>query len=378
MAKKLEATRTKPRKIWNLDIGDQIRDEELDGRKFVVVPMTMILEGVHTGSQGPVYYSLDELAKTPKMWNMKPVLIEHPFRGDTGTDLTVYKKQAVGMIMNTYFDSDEGKLKAEAWIDKDLAQNKYPALLEHIEHRLPMEVSTGLFSELILEPGTWKGEEYKGRIVNIRADHLAILPHKQGACSLADGAGLLINQSFDEPDIQEGKEHLFVFTTVINGEYLPGTPIVEGEEEEQANAVQKPAPPKKNENAELAKMVKPIQSAEHPYELDTDQCKIIIIPKTSGLDFQKTAAPQMPIANYSEADEEDKPLPEKTPEAIQDNAKVLTPAEEQAEAVEDAKTGKKDHYIELRNRLAAALIRRHRSGVRNSKKKLSKRLKTRV
>lgn len=371
MAKKLEATRTKPQKIWNLDIGEQIRNEELDGRKFVVVPMTMILEGVHTGSQGPVYYSVDELAKTPKMWNMKPIVIEHPFRGDTATDLEVYKKQAVGMIMNTYFDPDEGKLKAEAWIDKDLAQNKYPQLLEHIEHRLPMEVSTGLFSELILEPGTWKGEEYKGRIVNIRADHLAILPHKQGACSLADGAGLLINESFEETAPTSGKEQLFVFTTVIN-EYPPGTPLVEGEAEDDEVEQQqaKPKPRLKNTQAEVAQMMKPIQSPAHPYELDTDQFKMIVIPKNSRFDFEKADISQMSVSNYSEPDEEDQPLPEKTPEAIQDNAKVLSPSEQQAEAVQDMKTGKKDHYIELRNKLAAALIRRHIRGPRNSKKKL--------
>lgn len=368
MAKEIHAVKTKPRKIWNLDIGEQIRDEELDGRKFVVVPMTMILEGVHTGSQGPVYYSVEELAKTPKMWNMKPIVIEHPFRGDTATDLEVYKKQAVGMIMNTYFDSDEGKLKAEAWIDKDLAQNKYPALLEHIEHRLPMEVSTGLFSELILEPGTWKGEEYKGRIVNIRADHLAILPHKQGACSLADGAGLLINESFEEAAPNDGREQLFVFTTVIN-EYPPGTPIVDDNFTEEQEQYQEKKPRLTNSPTDVKKMTNPIQSTDHPYELDTEQFKMIVIPKQRGLGVEKADLPQTPVANYSEPDEEDKPIPEKPTQAIQDNAKVLTPAEQQAEAIEDKKTGNKDHYIELRNKLAAALIRRHMKNVRNNKKK---------
>lgn len=366
MANATESTKTTPRKIWNLDIGDKVRNEELDGRKFIVVPMTMILEGVHTGSQGPVYYSVDELAKTPKMWNMKPVLIEHPFRGDTATDLEVYKKQAVGMIMNTYFDTEEGKLKAEAWIDKDLAQSKYPQLLEHIEYRLPMEVSTGLFSELILEPGVWKGEEYKGRIVNIRADHLAILPHKQGACSLADGAGLLINQSFDEPDSKGGKEQLFVFTTVINGEYPPGTPMVEGVEVDEPKAPQKPR--LKNTYSDVAPMVKPIEGS-HPYEVDTPEFRMVIIPKTRPEVVSKSEIPSMPIANYSEPDEEDLPIPEKPEEAIQDNAKILTPEERKAEAVEDAKTGKKDHYMELKNRLAAALIRRHIKSTKNVKKK---------
>lgn len=210
-------------KVWNFDLGTLIRREELDGRHYIVVPMVMILEGVHVGSQGPVYYSPEELAKTPKQWNMKPIVVEHPFRGDTATDLEVYKKQAVGMIMNTHYV--DGKLKAEAWIDEERAQEKCPELIQHIEHRLPMEVSTGLFSELVMESGTWHGEEYKGKIINIRADHLAILPKKQGACSLSDGAGLLINQSYENKDV-DSTAVFNVITTVINQTYPPGSTVV--------------------------------------------------------------------------------------------------------------------------------------------------------
>lgn len=211
-------------KIWNIDLGTEYREEELDGRRYIVVPMVMILEGVHTGSQGPVYYSIDELAKTPKMWNLKPIVIEHPFRGDTATDLEVYKRQSVGMVMNTHFT--DGKLKAEAWIDIDKALEKCPTILEHIKHRLPMEISTGLFSELVLEEGVWNGEPYKGRIINIRADHLAILPQKQGACSLSDGAGLLINQRQEI----DHNEVLNVISTVVNQEYVAGSNVVLDEE----------------------------------------------------------------------------------------------------------------------------------------------------
>ena len=156
-------------KVWNFDLGTLIRREELNGRQYIVVPMVMILEGVHVGSQGPVYYSLDELAKTPKQWNMKPIVIEH---------------------------------------------------------RLPMEVSTGLFSELVMESGTWNGEEYKGKIINIRADHLAILPKKQGACSLSDGAGLLINQSYANNDSNTKGDTLNIISKVINQTFPPGSNVV--------------------------------------------------------------------------------------------------------------------------------------------------------
>jgi hypothetical protein len=46
--------------------------------------------------------------------------------------------------------------------------------------------------------GTLNGMEY-GRIArNLMPDHLAILPDKIGACSIADGAGLLRNSLYVE------------------------------------------------------------------------------------------------------------------------------------------------------------------------------------
>ena len=184
--------------IWNVDKKPRVRHEELDGRQYLVVPMSMILEGVHTGSQGPIYYSKSELSKTPKMWNMKPITIAHPKRGDTATDLGIYKSQAIGMIMGAKWQ--DGKLKAEAWIDKKKAKRIEPTVLEHIESGIPMEVSTGLFADCVLEEGTWKGEKYVATAQNIRADHLAILPDKDGACSISDGAGLLVNQASESVD----------------------------------------------------------------------------------------------------------------------------------------------------------------------------------
>jgi len=46
-----------------------VRHDTMEGRDFVVAPMIMIVEGVHKGSEGPVFYPEKELAKTPAMWN---------------------------------------------------------------------------------------------------------------------------------------------------------------------------------------------------------------------------------------------------------------------------------------------------------------------
>lgn len=320
----------KAHKIWNFDIGSLIREEDLNGRHYIVVPMTMILEGVHTGSQGPVYYSLDELAKTPKMWNMKPVVIEHPFRGDTATDLEVYKKQAVGMIMNCHFI--DGKLKAEAWIDQELAQEKCPELLEHITHKLPMEISTGLFSELVMDEGVWKGEPYKGRIINIRADHLAILPHKQGACSLSDGAGLLINQK------QTSNDTLNIITTIINAQEYPAGSIVIADED-------KPTDDKDDNNADIrgttqtepneSKIERPIEKEMQAYTFTTpDGYKITVEPPENSTlkeikkpDFASGDTDPEPSGPVDAADIETVP--------VADNPTVITEKDERLEEIDN-------------------------------------------
>lgn len=180
-------------RVWNIDTKQKARVEELNEREYIVVPMSMILEGVHAGSEGAIYYSKSELSKTPYMWNMKPITVRHPAKGVTATELDVYKKQAIGMIMHTQWKDD--KLKAEAWIDTKLAKKTAPTVLQHIEYDIPMEVSTGLFADCVLEEGTWNDEHYDAIATNIRADHLAILPDKSGACSIQDGAGLLVNQA---------------------------------------------------------------------------------------------------------------------------------------------------------------------------------------
>lgn len=297
-------------KIWNFDLGNVIREEELDGRKYAVVPMIMILEGVHTGSQGAVYYSIDELAKTPKMWNFKPIVIEHPFRGDTATDLEVYKKQSVGMVMNTHFI--DGKLKAEAWIDIEKAQQKCPELLEHINHRLPMEVSTGLFSELVLDEGVWQGEPYKGRIINIRADHLAILPRKQGACSLSDGAGLLINQRNDMLDA------LNVITTIVNQEYVAGS-LVTGDvnEDERKDKSNEKMREKPQEEPKEQKVKKPVEDKFQRQVFQTADGYTITVDPPANATFK---APEVKFDDVKDDTPKDN-TPETVP--LQDHAVIV-------------------------------------------------------
>jgi hypothetical protein len=74
---------------------------------------------------------------------------------------------------------DGNKLRGEVWIYKS-----NESLLSRM-----VEVSTGMFVDVNETVGNWNGENYDAVAVNIRTDHLALLPNDIGACSISDGAG---------------------------------------------------------------------------------------------------------------------------------------------------------------------------------------------
>lgn len=172
----------------------QTRYETLEGKQYLVVPCVMMTEGVHEGSGGAIYYSVEELAKVPVAWNSKPVVVYHPeFNGQSvsACDPIILEKYRIGTLYNTKWE--DGKLKTECWIDEEKANQVDERVLEAIENGTMMEVSTGLFMDNEKEEGEWNGEKYYSIASNFRPDHLAILPDLKGACSIEDGAGLLRN-----------------------------------------------------------------------------------------------------------------------------------------------------------------------------------------
>jgi hypothetical protein len=171
----------------------------MEGKEFLVAPMVMIREGVHQGSNGALYYPRNELSKTPEVWNYKPVVVYHPTMNGYGVsacDVDVISSRKVGVIMNTKFDKETGKLRAEAWLEVDRIHEVDSRIAETLNSGEIMELSTGLFTDNELSEGEFEGKSYKYIARNYRPDHLALLPDKVGACSVADGAGLLqLNES---------------------------------------------------------------------------------------------------------------------------------------------------------------------------------------
>ena len=174
--------------------GYTIREETLDDKRHLVVPVVMMVEGVHSGSHGPIFHKGEELAKWTEAWNGIPVTVSHPQEGKANVSAnspTVLDSWSVGRIFNTTYGNG---LKAEAWIDAEKISEKSPEAYEALMNEQPMEVSVGVFNDIETTEGTWDGETYGSIAYNYRPDHLALLPEEVGACSNEDGCGIRVNK----------------------------------------------------------------------------------------------------------------------------------------------------------------------------------------
>lgn len=176
-----------------------IKETEHQGKEYLVVPVIMMVEGVHNGSDGPILHTINELGKIPDSWNGRPITISHPQINDNNVSANipeVIDSVMVGQVYNTFVEDD--KLKAEAWLDKERLQEVSPKTYEDIKEGKVIEVSVGIFSDQEEVEGEWKGEKYHAIAYNYRPDHLALLPEEIGACSINDGCGIRVNNKHNE------------------------------------------------------------------------------------------------------------------------------------------------------------------------------------
>ncbi|MFW6154878.1 MAG: hypothetical protein ACOC95_06645 [Planctomycetota bacterium] len=171
-----------------------IETQQLEGRDHWVCPVVLVVEGVLHGSQGPMFYGADVLRASARAWNGRPVVVYHPtMYGHSFADSPeVFNKQKIGVLFNTRFD--HRRLKAEAWLDQERVRTVDLRVHNAILKQRPMEVSTGLIAFADDDSsGTWNGVPYQKTLTGMLPDHLAILPDQEGACSIEDGAGLMMN-----------------------------------------------------------------------------------------------------------------------------------------------------------------------------------------
>lgn len=207
--------------------GQEFQTVTHQGREHWVLPVIMMVEGVHNGSGGPLLYMAEELGRLIEGWNGTPVVVDHP-NDEEGNPISAntpsLTSEIVGRIYNAHMEGN--KLKAEAWVDVIHLQEISPETVDYIEEHRALEVSIGVFSEELDKQGEFNNEEYRAVAQNLRPDHLALLPGAIGACSWDDGCGVRNNENQKKNEVKNlktlnGKElfKLGIVTQIISNEF---------------------------------------------------------------------------------------------------------------------------------------------------------------
>lgn len=176
------------------NLAGQVRRQRLNGREYIVAPVTLIVPGVLAGSKGPLLYPADELARNASSWELMPLSLGHPYRNGMPVPFWSSGKKPLGHVRNVRFN---GRLRGEAWVDVAECRRQAPSILEALEQGRPVEVSTGLITHDEPAPAgsTYNGRPFTHIARSYEPDHLAILTDQRGACSLDDGCGLGVNHN---------------------------------------------------------------------------------------------------------------------------------------------------------------------------------------
>lgn len=179
------------------------RRATLNGRDHYVVPMVLINPGVLNGSKGPLYYPPEEVHRDISQWNNMPLTLGHPYIESSPVSArspNVLNQYSLGTVLNSRV-SKLGKLAADGWFDIELTKQRAPQILKAIEQGKQIELSTGVFTDNILAANgsNHNGKPYTHIARNYKADHVAILLHEKGACSIQDGCGVLVDNTNKEP-----------------------------------------------------------------------------------------------------------------------------------------------------------------------------------
>ena len=159
--------------------------------KYVIAPGIMAIAGVMNGALLP----REELPASVPMWDKVPIVLQHPRKDGAFVPVATpgADTRQIGFVSNVSLDGD--KLRAEYWFDTEQIANIEEAtgLIESVEAGQMIEQSTGYMFDFVANAGggTWKGRPYSVTQRNIKPDHVAILPKGIGACSIADGCGVL-------------------------------------------------------------------------------------------------------------------------------------------------------------------------------------------
>lgn len=173
------------------------------GREYLVAPVRMIVPGVLPGSKGPLFYPHSEINRNVTSWHGVPLTLGHPVVAGENVSAShpgVLDGVGLGEVRNPRGGKS---LDAEAWFDVEKVRKVAPDILARLGRGERIELSTGLFTEndVASVGSSFAGRPYTHVARNYIPDHLAILPGGRGACSLADGCGVLVNRRGVRPSV---------------------------------------------------------------------------------------------------------------------------------------------------------------------------------
>lgn len=184
-----------------INTNGRVRRAYKNNREYLVAPLTLIVPGVLSGSQGPIYYPPDEIARDPHGWEGMPLLAYHP-QLPSGEHVSanhagIVEKQGIGFVSKPAINPVKQTLNGEGWFDVERVAKVDPRILNALKAGQPIELSTGLFIQRRDEAplgANHNGQGYTHIGRDYRPDHVAILPDQLGACGIRDGCGVLVNQ----------------------------------------------------------------------------------------------------------------------------------------------------------------------------------------
>ena len=189
------------------DLAGDVREERLNGRRFLVRPLKiikpMVLHGLHANGQGELL-PVDELRRCPvTAWNSVPFTLGHPYALSADGTKTyqsigspaMFQQFNAGKIFHATMDTDS-RVSAEAWLDVEvceLAGNDGKRAIALFQSQEQSSISPAYQFTPDPTPGTFGGVAYNRIQRNIHPDHVALLLDSKGACDLKDGCGLGVN-----------------------------------------------------------------------------------------------------------------------------------------------------------------------------------------
>lgn len=168
--------------------------EMVNGREHFVIPVVALMEGVihPVNAESPEFVPWSTIEMMAASFDGKPVTLGHPAQNGKQCSAKVpgiMDSHGMGFIRNPRAVKETKRLLMDALVDKQKSKQLHPDMHQALLEEKIIEVSVGAFVFTDDNAGEHNGRRYNAKWMSGTGDHLAFLPGKRGACSVAMGCG---------------------------------------------------------------------------------------------------------------------------------------------------------------------------------------------